>query len=326
MQKAALLLLSTLLVCRASATESIPRELVGEWRNNSSKTNYDEIDITATGTGALDGSFQGDGKVYQTKLAYNSSTHLLTITAQRQGAYPDEPKYVSQFEYHPAKKTLTKVQGAWGGSAPFARPLEKSFLWKSTFSPNRRYGVTVPVFYYDDPNDVSNQLVEVKTGRVLTPINAEVGYSSPLNFLEVGPTRWSKDSSILLWRVEGKWMANALVLIKIKNEKAAWQLDLLKTAQRAILKRTQKAAPKTYLAVKGDGNDYGSAYPDGFTVPVYVTNALAFPIVVHANLTANPKDIENYPNNLDSQLVGSVDENGKFTVTKFALTAHKESD
>ena len=323
MQKVTCLLLAGLLICRASATDSMPSELVGEWRNSSSEKNYDEIDIAPNGTGYLDGSFQGDGKFYETKLAYNSSKNLLTITAQRQGAHPDEPKYVSQFEYHPDKKTLTKVQGTWGGAASFAHPPAKSILPESTLSPNRRYGVTVPVYYFDDTYDVSNNLVEVKTGRVLTPIRAEVGYERRLNFLEVGPTRWSKDSSILLWEVNGKWMDTALVLIKIKNGEAAWQLDILKTAQKAILDRTKKASPKTYLAVKGDGSGYGSAYPDGFTVPVSVLGKLDFPITIHADLTANPKGIENYPYNLDSQLDGIVDENGKFTVIHFELTARK---
>lgn len=323
MQKIAILLLFASLICAASTTASIPRELVGEWRNSSLETNYDEIDIAANGTGYLDGSFQGDGKFYETKIAYNSSKSLLTITAQRQGAHPNEPKYVSQYKYHPDKKTLTKVKGAWGGSASFARPPEKSILPESTLSPNRRYGVTVPVYYFDDPNNVSNKLVEVKTGLVLTPIRAHVGYDRRLNFLEVGSTRWSKDSSILLWEVNDKWMDAALVLIKIKNGRAAWQLDVLNTAQKAILERTKKASPKTYLAVKGDGSGYGSAYPDGFTVPVSVPGELTFPIAIHAELTANPKKIENYPNNLDSKLDGMVDENGKFTVTHFELTARK---
>ena len=326
MQKVACLLFSGLLMCRASATDSMPHELVREWRNSSSETNYDEIAIAPNGTGYLDGSFQGDGKFYETKVEYNPSKNLLTITAQRQGAHPDEPKYVSEFEYHPDKKTLTKMQGTWGGTAPFARPPEKSILPEFTLSPDRRYGVTVPAYYFDDPNDVSNNLVEVKTGRVLTPIRAQVGYDRRLNFLEVGPTRWSNDSSILLWEVNGKWMDTALVLIKIKNGEAAWQLDILKTAQKAILERTKKASPKSYLAVKGDGSGYGSAYPDGFTVPVSISGELDFPITVHADLTANPKGIENYPHNLDSQLDGIVDANGKFTVTHFQLTASKRGE
>ena len=326
MKKVARLLISGFLICRASATDSVPHELVGEWRNSSSETNYDEIAIAPNGTGYLDGSFQGDGKFYETKMAYNSSKNLLTITAQRQGSHRDEPECVSEFEYHPDKKMLTKVLGTWGGEASFARPPEKSILPPSTLSPNRRYGVTVPVYYFDDPNDVSNNLVEVKTGRILTPIRAQVGYDRRLNFLEVGPTRWSKDSSILLWEVNGKWMDSALVLIKIQNGEAAWQLDVLKTGQKAIVERTKKASPKTYLAVKGDGSGYGSAYPDGFTVPVAVPGELTFPIAVHAELTANPKIIENYPNNLDSELDGIVDANGKFTVTQFQLAAAKRGD
>lgn len=111
-------------------------------------------------------------------------------------------------------------------------------------------------------------------------------------------------------------MDEALVLIKITDGKAAWQLNLLKTAQKAIMDRTKAAVPEKYIGIKKAHSEWHSAYPDGFTVPVYVEDALTFPIIVHANLTANPKGIENYPNNLDSQLVGSVDEYGKFTVEK----------
>lgn len=326
MQKALPLLISALLLCHASASNSIPDQLVGEWRNSTTSTNFDEIDIAPDGTGYLGGEFQGDGKFYETKLVYNPSNHVLTITAQGQGIYNDGKRYISQFGYNSITKTMTKVKGDWGGKLPFVHPPEKFLVPKFTLSPDGRYGVTIPVFYFDDLNDPSNNLIEVKTGRVLTTINADPGYDRALNFHEVLPSRWSNDSSLLLWEVAGKWNPDALVLLKIKNGKTAWQLDLLKISQQAILTRTKQAAPKTYLAVKGDGSEYGSAYPDGFTVDVSVPENIHFPLLVHADLTANPKGIENFSHNLDSQLDGIVDENGKFTVIHFELTARKDRD
>lgn len=135
-----------------------------------------------------------------------------------------------------AAALLIAVGGVRGKGKP------KFLIPDDTLSPDHRYGVTVPIFDFNETNDLGNNLVEVSTGRVLAVINAATGYDRALNFREVLPSRWSPDGSVLLWEVAGKWMPNALVLLKIEKGKSKWQVDLLTTAQQAILGRVRKAA------------------------------------------------------------------------------------
>jgi hypothetical protein len=191
-----------------------------------------------------------------------------------------------------------------------------------TLSPDHRYGVTVPETVPDtyDPNP-QNRLVEVATGRVLTLIQADTGYKRA-NHNEVLPSRWAKDDSLLLWEVDGKWFDTALVLLKLQHGAVAWQLDLLKAGQQAILARTNQAAPKKYAVAKEENRGSGSAYPEGFTVDVVAegdkNEAPSLPLKVHVFLTSNPKAIESLTN-LDSRLNAVVDKDGKFRVTNFYL-------
>jgi hypothetical protein len=187
-----------------------------------------------------------------------------------------------------------------------------------TLSPDHRYGVTVPDL--DTPNP-QNSLVEVETGRMLAVIQADTGYEHA-NRNAVLPSRWAKDDSLLLWEVDGRWSDTALVLLKLQNGAVAWQLDLLKTGQQAILALTKQAEPKKYLVAKEENRDSGSAYPDGFTVDVVAAGhrsaAPSLPLKIHAYLTSNPKEIEGRTN-LESRLEAVVDKNGKFRVTNFRL-------
>jgi hypothetical protein len=193
-----------------------------------------------------------------------------------------------------------------------------------TLSPDHRYGVTVPDL--DTPNP-QNSLVEVETGRVLAVIAADTGYESA-NHNSVLPSRWAKDDSLLLWEVDGKWCDTALVLLKLQNGAVAWQLDLLKSGQQALLALTKQARPKRYLAAKEKNRGSGSAYPDGFTVDVVAQGnkdelksaALSLPLKIRAYLTSNPKSIEGREDtDLESRLDGLVDKDGKFRVTNFHL-------
>jgi hypothetical protein len=187
-----------------------------------------------------------------------------------------------------------------------------------TLSPDHRYGVTVPDL--DTPNP-QNSLVEVETGRVLAVIQADTGYEHA-NRNSVLPSRWAKDDSLLLWEVDGRWSDTALVLLKLQNGAVAWQLDLLKTGQQAILALTKRAAPKKYQVAKEENRGSGSAYPDGFTIDVVAgadkNQAPSLPLKIHAYLTSNPKAIESLTN-LDSRLEAVVDKDGKFRVTNFHL-------
>jgi hypothetical protein len=87
-----------------------------------------------------------------------------------------------------------------------------------TFSPDHRYGVMVPVWHDEEaqePDDRMNKVVELRTRYIVAVIHAEPGYNRALNFHETARPRWSLDSSLLLWKVNGKWNPDALVLLKI---------------------------------------------------------------------------------------------------------------
>jgi len=197
-----------------------------------------------------------------------------------------------------------------------------------TLSPDHRYGVTVPIWdaVRNTNNDIGNHVIELRTGRLLAPIHGETGYDRALNFRRTLPARWSKDSTILLWEVAGKWFPDAFVLLKMEKGKAKWQIDLLKAAQQSILIRTKKTDPEKFERVKKAIGGYtvaptgaGSAYPEGFTVDMRVPQGpLSLPLHLQAVLTANPKQIEGYAN-LDSRLEAVIDNDGTFVVTHFQM-------
>lgn len=207
---------------------------------------------------------------------------------------------------------------------------------KHTCSPNERYAVTVPIYEVEDPNDPpkppaepytgpvhgGNDIILSSSGKTVAEIKCEPGYNRSLNHHGTGTARWSKDSSLLLWRVPGKWFDDALVLVKIEKDRAKWQLDLMKLSQQAILTRTRKAEPKKYAAAKKSNEGSGSAYPEGFTVCVDTDGkegeTVKLPLAVHVSLTANPKGIPGEPE-LDSSLEAVVAEDGKFVVKSFAI-------
>ena len=192
-----------------------------------------------------------------------------------------------------------------------------------TFSLDHRYGVTIPVWHDEgaqEPDERLNKIVELATDRVVAVIHADPGYNRALNFHETAPPHWSVDSSVLLWKVNGKWFPDALVLIKLSAAKEQWQLDLMKTSQRAILVRTKNASPQRYAAAKQANAGNGSAYPEGFTVNVTSDeDKIAFPYRVLVDLIADPKGPEDSPDNLQSHLDAIVTQEGKYIVTKFTL-------
>jgi len=195
---------------------------------------------------------------------------------------------------------------------------------RSSLSPDKRYGVLAPVDLdqYDETKG-ENKLVEVKTGKILAPIDAETGLIR-MNHGGILPSRWSADGSLLLWHVDGKWAPRALVLLKFDNGEVKWQHNLLKMAQQEILARTRKVAPQKYAAVKKRNSELDpDYYPDGFTIDVEVTGKeeapLSLPLALHVSLESNPKAVERPPKNqLSSVMKATVDGEGKLTVKSFA--------
>ena len=196
---------------------------------------------------------------------------------------------------------------------------------KETLSPNHRYGFIVPIFdsNIENVSQFQNALIDTKTDQIITKIDAPVGFDRPLNYVSVEQPLWSKDESLVLWKVHGKWCPTALVLIKLKNNKQLWQLNLLTVFQEKILSYTKKAVPKKYEVAKKANIGNGSSYPEGFTVDVEPVETeknglLKLPLKVHATLESNPKLIEGKPN-LNSEMDGLVKENGTIEVNNFKL-------
>ena len=208
-----------------------------------------------------------------------------------------------------------------GGNIP-----EGYVVPEETISPDKQYGVSVPkrseVIRVDEVGSAADALPttlrELKTGKKI----AEIKFSDDAMDENVLPSRWTPDSTALLWSVDGKWSIDALVLVQLKEGEVVRQTNLLKVGQQEILNRLRKERPKEYAAIKSDLG-YGSAYPDGFTVDMVVEGEegapLKFPLIVHMYLTSNPKGIEDVENQLDARLNAKVKEDGSFEVTKFYL-------
>jgi hypothetical protein len=177
------------------------------------------------------------------------------------------------------------------------------------------------------PGESRNQVIELATGRVVAVLNAEgasrksyggrvPGEASFEN--TIAQPRWSADSSLLLWEVNGKWSPQAIALVWLEKNAPPRLLDVLRVAQQAILTRTRKTRPQKYREVRKENGSFGV---DGFAVYVYTDGeegkSVSLPLVVHADLTSNPK--EDFPNNLASQLDGTIREDGTFAVTRFKL-------
>jgi hypothetical protein len=215
----------------------------------------------------------------------------------------------------------------------FGQGLPKGFtIPEDTLSPDRHFGVTVPDII-DSPDDARNSLVDAQTGRVLAVIRAgNVGYNR-MNHGGVLPSRWASDGSVLVWQVDGKWSDEALVVVKLEAGKVAWQTNVLKLAEQAILDRTKQAAPKKYAKVRktnvgmgtmgpgqiGGVDDPRSAYPEGFSIQVEVVGPITFPLHVTAELTSGAKPGVPMFRYLQSHLTGVLNANGKLTITSFDL-------
>jgi len=206
----------------------------------------------------------------------------------------------------------------------------------SSVSPNREYGVSA----FDNtvnpiPDEINeNKIVDLHTGEIVGIINGSSAMIH-MNNEEILPARWSPDGSLLLWEVDGKWSPSTLTLLRIENSKVKWALDVLRTVQQAILVRTRKVAPQKYAVAKKENKGNGTAFPDGFTVNVRVEGdqerggatenvegrPISLPLKVHAELTSNPKEMEDWPKEaqLDSELDGVITPERHLNVTRFRL-------
>ena len=222
-------------------------------------------------------------------------------------------------------------------TSAFGQNVPKGFsIPEDTYSPDGRYGVTVPLLaehnFEDKSDDPKNSLVEIKTGRVLGIIQAaNVGWDR-MGHGEILPSRWSSDGSILIWQVDGKWSDCTLVVIKLHGDKVEWQTNVLKIGEQAILDRTKQAAAKKYALVKktnaefaGGTDDPNCSYPDGFSIQVDAIGPVSFPMHITVELTSEAKPGTDMYGVLASHLTGILDATGKLTVTSFHLGPAKPS-
>jgi hypothetical protein len=213
----------------------------------------------------------------------------------------------------------------------------------SSVSPNREYGVSA----FDNtvnpiPDEIDeNKIVDLHTSQIVGIIHGSSAMIH-MNHEEILPARWSPDGSLLLWEVEGKWSPSTLTLLRIEGGKVKWALDVLRTVQQAILVRTRQVAPQKYAAAKKENKGNGFAFPDGFTVNVRVEGdkerggatenvtgePISLPLKVHAELTSNPKETEDWPQEaqLDSELDGVITPERQLNVTRFRLREKPFSD
>jgi hypothetical protein len=228
------------------------------------------------------------------------------------------------------KRLIWTIAGSIAiGSMVMAENLPKGFyISDNTLSPDHKYGVTV--FNNTDNGDVEppdgakSQVIEVKTGHVLGAIQADLAMKN-MNHDEIVPTRWTADDSMMLWQVDGKWGFSDIVLIKLADGKIQSQIDLLDLLQKEILKRTQKAKPKDYAAVKATSADFGSWYKDGFAIDCVLDEKgdgtdgpMKFPLVYQVFLTSNTKGMEDIVN-VDSRMTASIAADGTLHVDDFHI-------
>jgi hypothetical protein len=203
-----------------------------------------------------------------------------------------------------------------------------AFVPNNTLSSDKLYGVTVP------PSEnaanawtKTNDLVEMKSKRVLGCINTDTAYAS-MNHSELLPAWWSADDTSLLWQVNGKWGIDEQMLVRLKGGEIEWELDIVKVLQRDILTRTETANPKGFLAAKKRNWDDGSAFPEKFSFDSEADNAnkgpLTFPVHFRIYLTANPKGADDVPE-VDSSMEATLDQNGEIKITGFRLGKNRSA-
>jgi hypothetical protein len=204
------------------------------------------------------------------------------------------------------------------GLTAIAQNIPKGFaVPKCTLSPDGRYGVTVPILdQHEDSEDPKNAVIELTTGRIIAIIDTSRTGWNRMGHGGVLPCRWSPDGSLLLWEVDGKWFPAALVLLKFSGGVLEWQTDITAAAQSETLLRTKRTAPDQYAKAKKANAGNGSAYPEGFSIYVAAFDPISFPLHIRATLTADPKEIEDFPK-LESYLDAVVDPRGKLVVTDF---------
>ena len=188
-------------------------------------------------------------------------------------------------------KCLISLMIGWTlvASASAAKLPSGFILADESLSTNRVYGVLVPDGGHFNGKPDQNSIVEVKTGRILGPIYGETGQSS--GNPGGSSAKWSADSSILVWTVEGKWGPLEIMVVELKGGKITRQSELLKPIRNELLAALKKERPVEYASAREANRGNGSAYPGGFTVDVHCSRPDAKRrITFAAGLTSDLKE------------------------------------
>jgi len=187
-------------------------------------------------------------------------------------------------------------------------------------SPSGRYAVTVPKGeFVDQIADSKNQLITATTGTTLAQLPGWVGHNR-MNHGGCDGT-WSKDESLLVWIVDGKWSSDSVVVAKTGGARVDWVVDLSPPCQRAILERLKGVDALAYTRAKERNNGNGSAYPEGFTIDVRTGDVEGedpkLPLKVRIDLTSDPKGMHN--ESVECWLDAVLDEHGKLSFGEFHM-------
>lgn len=181
-------------------------------------------------------------------------------------------------------------------------------LMEDSESPDGKFGVLEPADVPDEAFWKSrNLIVETKTDSIVGAVEGVPG-AKRMNH-GGAKAKWSQDSGLLLWIVDGKWGPRTVTFVKIAEGEILRQSDLIKAGYAEILKRSKAAFPKAYAAALKQNQGSGSAYPGGFTVAVTLQSPeAALPANFVVTLTSNPKGIEDFPKQavLEGYLFGTL--------------------
>lgn len=212
----------------------------------------------------------------------------------------------------------------FAGSAA-ARNLPDGFtVVPASISPDGKLGVIAPDLDHAKEHEHQNKLVEIATGKVLAVIDADTAFEHQ-NHTTLLP-KWSKDSSLLVWYVDGKWGSYALVLLRLEHGAVTSQINARELAVAEALRAAKQANPMAYAAAKQEGKDEGSWFRDGFAIEVRPedpeTTKPALPMKLAIEMTSTPKEMDSYPKaaRFSGKLTGVVGADGKITFSKLAIT------